>query len=71
MAKPKPRLIAYGGQPIPVGGTTMLDGNYPVTVTNIRAPRGNRDVGAVSVRHSWGDTDTVAPARLSAYISLD
>lgn len=66
------RLVSYNsGDSIPVGGTAELDGNYPVTVTNIRPPYDDGDNGRVTVRFGWGAIEDVDPVRLNAYISLD
>lgn len=64
----KPALITYSGQTVQVGGSAELDGNYPVTVTNIRPPYDDEDSGAVTIRYSWGATEVVDPVRLNAYI---
>ncbi|MEU0589967.1 hypothetical protein [Streptomyces ardesiacus] len=67
---PKPRLVTYDGDTIPVGGSAFLDGNFPVTVTNIRPPYDDEDTGALGIRFEWGATETVDPVRLRAYIAL-
>lgn len=66
---PQPKLIAYGGQRIPIGGTAELDNNYPVTVTAVRRPSDDDDTGSVTIRYSWGATEDVNPVRLGAYIN--
>ena len=64
------RLISYNsGDSIPVDGTAMLDGNFPVTVTAIRRPYDDEDTGMVTIRYEWGATEDVDPVRLGAYIA--
>lgn len=64
-------LTAYNGTPLPEGATAELDHNFPVTVTAVRAPEEEGDLGSVTIRYEWGETDEVEPERLNAYISID
>lgn len=64
-------LTTYNGTTLPEGAAAELDHNYPVTVIAVRAPEEEDDLGSVTIRHSWGETDEVEPERLNAYINID
>lgn len=63
------RLVSYNDGDVPLGGQVWLDGNLGVTVDRVRPPADDLDAGSVQITYSWGATDSVAPARLGAYIA--
>ncbi|MFC8873207.1 hypothetical protein [Streptomyces ardesiacus] len=63
------RLVSYTDGDVPIGGQTWLDNNLAVTVTAVRPPADDNDLGSVSITYDWGTADDVDPTRLGAYIA--
>lgn len=57
------------GRTLHTGDETLLDRNLPVTIVEIIPPYEEGDLGSVIARYSWGETATVTPDRLGAYIT--
>ncbi|MEV0237539.1 hypothetical protein [Nonomuraea sp. NPDC050786] len=62
-------LKSYDGGVIPIGGSAVLDSNYPVTVLEFTPPMEDDDDGSVRVQYSWGSGETIKPQRINAYFA--